>query len=92
MDANIVDLRYHMADVLKAIKRQETVNVFERNKLVGYFIPASQRGNMRVQDHPFFGSIKSDEPVEDIIRNLRKPRDFDGMVSSKPPHKSKKKS
>lgn len=75
MDASIVDLRYHMADVLKAIKRNETVNVFERNKLIGYFVPVAQKPQMRVQDHPFFGSAKDDvRDVPEMIREMRKSR------------------
>jgi antitoxin (DNA-binding transcriptional repressor) of toxin-antitoxin stability system len=78
MDASIVDLRYHMNDVLKAIKRRETVNVYERNKLVGYFVPVDAASNMRIQDHPFFGSASDDErPVREMVRELRKPRTFD---------------
>ncbi len=75
MDASIVDLRYHMADVLKAIKRRETVNVFERGKLVGHFVPVENKPKMKVQDHPFFGSAKDDtRDVREMIREMRKSR------------------
>lgn len=75
MDASIVDLRYHMADVLKAIKRRETVNVFERNKLIGHFVPVESTPKMKVQDHPFFGSAKDDtRDVREMIREMRKSR------------------
>ena len=77
MDASIVDLRYHMNDVLKAVKRRERVNIFERNKLIGFFVPAPIEGKIKVRDHPFFGSAADDErPVRELIRNIRKPRDF----------------
>lgn len=72
MDASIVDLRYHMADVLKAIKRRETVKVFERNQLIGYLIPVESRKKMRVQDHPFFGSAKGDAKF--AIKKMRQRR------------------
>lgn len=75
MDASIVDLRYHMADVLKAIKRRETVNVFERNKLIGHFIPVENTQKMKMKDHPFIGSAKDDSrDVHEMIREMRKGR------------------
>lgn len=75
MDASIVDLRYHMADVLKAIKRSETVNIFERGKLIGHIVPAKEKKKMRVQDHPFFGSAADDtRDVRKMIRDMRKSR------------------
>ena len=77
MDASIVDLRYKMADVLKAIKRRETVNVFERGKLIGYLVPVEKekKKKMRVQDHPFFGSAADDtRDVRQMIREMRKSR------------------
>ena len=94
MDASIVDLRYHMNDVLKAIKRNERVNVFERNKLIGYFVPVTAEKKMRLRDHPFIGSAEDDtRPVDEIIRELRKPRDL-GIppLPSRPRKKPKKKS
>ncbi len=77
MDASIVDLRYKMADVLKAIKRRETVNVFERNKLIGHFVPvdSAEKPKMRMKDHPFIGSAKDDtRDVREMIRSMRKSR------------------
>lgn len=75
MDASIVDLSYHMADVLKAIKRRETVNVFERKKLIGYFVPAGTGGELKMEDHPFIGSAEGDKrPVNEMIRAMRKNR------------------
>jgi len=77
MDASIVDLRYHMNDVLKAVKRRERVNIFERNKLIGFFIPVTTEQTMEVQNHPFFGSAKQDDrPVRETLRKIRKRRDF----------------
>lgn len=77
MDASIVDLRYKMADVLKAIKRRETVNVFERGKLVGHLVPveSNEKPKMRMRDHPFIGSAKDDtRDVREMIRTMRKGR------------------
>ena len=64
-----------MADVLKAVKRHEIVNVFERNRLIGHLVPADGNGTLKVEDHPFFGSAASDtRQVRDTLRAIRKNR------------------
>lgn len=77
MDANIVDLRYKMKDVLKALECRETVNVYYHGKLKGTIIPASSKKKVRSQDHPFFGSDKDKRPVEEVMRELRRGRYHD---------------
>jgi|BarGraIncu00222A_1022003.scaffolds.fasta_scaffold454249_2 antitoxin (DNA-binding transcriptional repressor) of toxin-antitoxin stability system len=78
MDANIVDLRYKMKDVLKALEAQETVNVYYHGKLKGTIVPASsKKKKMRSQDLPFFGSDKDTRPVEEVIQELRRDRYHD---------------
>ncbi len=78
MDANIVDLRYKMKDVLKALEARETVDIYYHGKLKGTIIPAApKKKKMKVEDHPFFGSDKSKKPVEEVIRDLRKFRYHD---------------
>jgi antitoxin (DNA-binding transcriptional repressor) of toxin-antitoxin stability system len=74
MDANIVDLRYKMKDVLKALEARETVDIYYHGKLKGTIIPASSKKKVRSQDQPFFGSDKGTRPVEDVIRELRRGR------------------
>ena len=75
MEATVVDLRYRMNDVLKALDRNESVRVLYRGKLKGVLRPAVAAGPAKVRDHAFFGSRPSDEPVEKTMQRLRERRD-----------------
>jgi hypothetical protein len=77
MQATIVDLRYHMNEVLKALDRNETVSVLYRGKLKGVISPATTTSAMRVKDHRFFGCRKDTQPVEDVMEQLRGGRQRD---------------
>ena len=46
MKATVVDLRYKMNDVLKALDRNEKVTVLYRGKVKGVLVPAEQKSNM----------------------------------------------
>lgn len=75
MKASIVDLRYKMKDVLKALDAREPVSIYYHGKLKGTIIPASANKKIRVEDHPFFGMRKNDKrSVDRIMKELRKPR------------------
>lgn len=78
MNASIVDLRYRMKDVLRALERNERVTVTYRGKVKGVIVPKGEepdRQNKPMKQHPFFGMNAGDKtPVEDVIRDLRKPR------------------
>lgn len=71
MQATVVDLRYHMNDVLKALERNESVSVLYRGKVKGVISPALRATASRVGAHPFFGSRKSREPVKKTMERLR---------------------
>jgi hypothetical protein len=71
MKATIVDLRYRMNDVLKALDRNETVTVLHRGKIKGVIRPVGDQASTKVEDDPFFGSRKSKEPVDKIMHRLR---------------------
>lgn len=71
MEATIVDLRYHMKDVLRALDRNEEVRILYRGKLKGVIKPHIERKPTKVTDHPFFGSWRDDEPVEALMDRLR---------------------
>lgn len=73
MKATVVDLRYKMNDVLKALDRNEKVTVFYRGKIKGILIPSGKRTQMKITDHPFFGmsSQTSKKSVLDKIDDLR---------------------
>ena len=55
MKASIVDLRYKMNEVLRALERQENVTILYHGKVKGKIIAAGSEKNMKVEDHPFFG-------------------------------------
>ena len=76
MKATIVDLRYKMNDVLKALERNETVTVLYRGKVKGVLMPSRGKKDIHMVDHPFFGmsSNDSDKTVLDALNDLRKDR------------------
>lgn len=82
MNATIVDLRYHMKDVLRAIDRGETVTILYRGKEKAKLMPvvpskADPDRQERTEDQPFFGMWRDRDEMADpvaFVRNLRKPR------------------
>ena len=74
MKATIVDLRYKMNDVLKALDRNEKVTILYRGKVKGILISAEkQKQNLKISEHPFFGMTASitDKSVLDELDTLR---------------------
>jgi antitoxin (DNA-binding transcriptional repressor) of toxin-antitoxin stability system len=85
MNATIVDLRYRMKDVLRAIDRGEQVTVLYRGKAKATLMPISQqsgssgKGAPKAEDQPFFGLWSGRDDLSDpaaFVRNLRQPRVF----------------
>ncbi len=75
MEASIVDLRYKMKDILKALDRNEPVTILYRGKIKGIINPAKKPRSCNIHDHPFFGMLKEEEkPVEEVMEELRGPR------------------
>lgn len=74
MEATVVDLRYRMNDVLKALERNEPVTVLYHGKPKGVIRPVTKTSAGRVKDHVFFGSRKSTETTEAIMNKLREGR------------------
>lgn len=76
MKASVVDLRYKMNDVLKALDRNEEVTVLYRGKVKGILIPSGKKLHMKITDHPFFGMSADvgEKSVQDEIDDLRGPR------------------
>ena len=75
MKATIVDLRYKMNDVLRALDRNEKVTVLYRGKVKGVLVPAGEKTAMRIKDHPLFGISREDQKaVSDELNDLRKGR------------------
>jgi len=79
MKATVVDLRYRMKDVLKALARREKITILYHGKAKGIIIPPSGDRNRKISAHPFFGMKKNaGRTVERIVRGLRKAR-FDAV-------------
>ena len=76
MKASVVDLRYKMNDVLKALDRNEKVTVLYRGKVKGILIPPEKKKHLKITDHPFLGmsAQDTDKSVSDKLNDLRKPR------------------
>ena len=80
MHATIVDLRYNMKHVLRAIDRGETVTVLYRGKERAKLTPIEPNlgsGAPKTRDQPLFGIWKDREDLGDpalYLRNLRLPR------------------
>ena len=54
MKATVLDLRYRMKEVLKALNRRERVTIFYHGKVKGTIVPAGAEKAIKVEDHPFF--------------------------------------
>jgi prevent-host-death family protein len=83
MKASIVDLRYRMKDVLRAIDRGEEVTVLYRGKEKAKLVPIAPKSKKKVDltSLPFFGMWKDREDMADpsaYVRKIRKPR-FDDL-------------
>ena len=76
MKASVVDLRYKMNDVLKALDRNERVTLYYRGKAKGVLIPLEPQKGSKMTEHPFFGMHSQDtkNSVLDELNDLRRPR------------------
>ena len=73
MKASIVDLRYRMKEVLRALTRNEPVTILYHGKIAGTIIPPKKsKGKRDVRKHPFFGMHAAEKgSVEKEIEGLR---------------------
>jgi antitoxin (DNA-binding transcriptional repressor) of toxin-antitoxin stability system len=80
MNATIVDLRYHMKDVLRAIDRGESVTVLYRGKAKAKLMPLGSpladgdKGASKTKDQPLFGMWRDREDLAHPASYLRKLR------------------
>lgn len=76
MKASMLDLRRRMKSIIKALDHRESVTLTYRGKDKGiiYPIQSEGEGDMRVEEHPFFGMSKSSSSVQDEVNKLRKGR------------------
>jgi len=72
MEASILDLRYKMKEVLKALERNESVKILYHGKPKGLITPYREVVKKKVKEHPFFGINTSDKlSVSDQMEKLR---------------------
>jgi hypothetical protein len=77
MQATVVDLRYRMNDILKALARNESVEILYHGKTRGVLKSHSGSVSMKVKDHPFFNMGKSSMSVDEEMARLREGRCHD---------------
>lgn len=71
MQATVVDLRYHMNDVLKALDRNEDVDILYRGKKKGVLVAKAGGAGGKVKDHPFFNMRAPEGSVAAEMDDLR---------------------
>ena len=72
MQASIVELRYHMKDVLKALDRNEIVQVLYRGKVKATLVPEPfKTKNISAKQHPFFGMNPEERSVDEVMQGFR---------------------
>src|SRR3990172_6574839 len=72
MKASVLDLRYRMSEVLKALDRRERVSLYYHGKIKCEIVPAAEEQVVRTMDHPFFGmESKEAESVGVVMDKLR---------------------
>ena len=71
MKASVVDLRYRMNEVLKALDRNEDVSILCRGKLKGVIKAAKGKSKRKVSEHPFFNMNQDGGSVEQMMDRLR---------------------
>ena len=72
MKASVLDLRYRMSEVLKALDRRERVSLLYHGKIKGAIVPVAERRVVRTKDHPFFAMVsEASESVDVVMDRLR---------------------
>ena len=70
MKATVVDLRYRMNDVLRALDRNEDVSILYHGKVKGVLTARTTRTG-KVAEHPFFNMRPAEGAVADQMDTLR---------------------
>jgi antitoxin (DNA-binding transcriptional repressor) of toxin-antitoxin stability system len=80
MKATVLDLRYRMKDVLRAIERGESVTVLHRGAVKARISPFTKPDGAKPSSDKVFGMWRDRKDVSDpaeYVRELRKPRRHD---------------
>ncbi|MCK4400722.1 type II toxin-antitoxin system Phd/YefM family antitoxin [bacterium] len=70
MEASIIDLRYKMKDILKALNRKENVKILYHGKEKGIIIPLKERSKKKVMDYHFYGMYKKDNYEQTVAQQI----------------------
>lgn len=76
MKASILDLRRRMADVLRALDRNEPVKILYRGRERAILLP-TKNGPLEgrtIKQHRVFGMWKNHEEIADVAAHVRKLR------------------
>jgi len=71
MNASVIDLRYKMNDVLKALDRNENVTILYHGKVKGVISSHPQTPSGKVTEHAFFNMSNTKESVDEQMTQLR---------------------
>jgi hypothetical protein len=72
MKASIVDLRYKMKEILRALENNETVSILYHGKVKGTIVPNISRSGKPVTKHPFFSmNSEHEKTVLEELDELR---------------------
>jgi len=71
MKVSVVDLRYRMKEILKAINRNEEVTILDHGKVKGVIKPKISGSRRRISDHPFFNMYHTKKGVHELMTDLR---------------------
>ncbi len=71
MQASIIDLRYKMKDVLKALERNEDVTILYHGAIKGVITNPVRHTDIKVINHPFFDMDETKESIDASMENLR---------------------
>ena len=76
MEASILDLRRRMAEVLRALDRNESVKILYRGRQRAILVPAGPPEGQRrlVSSLPAFGMWKDHNALTDVTAHVRKLR------------------
>jgi len=72
MKANILDLRYKMKEILKALDRREIVEILYHGKSKGTIIPKKVLSKLKITEHEFFGMNK--DKKSSVLEEMQKLR------------------
>ena len=79
MKATVLDLRYKMNEVLKALDKREKVTLLYHGRVKGTIYPEGGKQMIKVEEHPYFGmSAGGNRSASQQMEGLRKSR-FDAI-------------